>query len=360
LAVFLASARAGDVPVVVPTNFIFTVMAANLTGDSQRYEAPQIRIFQALKPDVVAIQEFNYSNKTPAQIRSFVDTAFGTNYCYYRESITNWSYAIPNGIISRFPILEAGSWTNAVVSDRGFAWARIQLPGPNELYLWSVHLKASSSDASKRAAQATNLADLIQAHVPSNAWLIVAGDLNTEGRGERCLLKLKTLLSDDAIPTDAPDGGNPATNKGRDKPFDYVLPAFSMTNRLVPVTVGGQVFSNGLVFDSRVFSPLASVPPVLPDDATNCQHMAALKAFRAEFTLTNWLNVSCPTLTVVSNRQLCWISQSNLSYTVLTSTNLCARTVWTSAGTATSPTASFVFPLTNNSGGQRFYRVTCP
>ncbi|MCU0788335.1 MAG: hypothetical protein MUC91_09120 [Verrucomicrobia bacterium] len=79
-------------------------MASNITGDPQKYEAPQIRILQGLAPDVVAIQEFNYLNNTPAEIRSFVDTAFGTNFYYYRES----GYAIPNGVISRWPIINSG------------------------------------------------------------------------------------------------------------------------------------------------------------------------------------------------------------------------------------------------------------
>ena len=61
-------------------------MAANITDNSQKYEPFAIRIFQGLKPDIVAIQEFNYSNNTPAQIRSFIDTAFGTNFHYFRES----------------------------------------------------------------------------------------------------------------------------------------------------------------------------------------------------------------------------------------------------------------------------------
>ena len=57
------------------------VMAANLNGNSQAYEPFALRIFQGLKPDVVAIQEFNYSNNTEADIRSMVDTAFGPIIC---------------------------------------------------------------------------------------------------------------------------------------------------------------------------------------------------------------------------------------------------------------------------------------
>ena len=91
------------------TNLVFRVMAANLTGDSQVYAPPAIRIFQGLKPDVVAIQEFNCGNNT-TDIRTLVDTAFGTQFHYYRES----GYSIPNGIISRYPIRAAGSWLDTV------------------------------------------------------------------------------------------------------------------------------------------------------------------------------------------------------------------------------------------------------
>ncbi|HKI69827.1 MAG TPA: hypothetical protein VKA67_09575, partial [Verrucomicrobiae bacterium] len=99
-------------------------MAANLNGNTQSYQPFATRIFQGLKPDVVCIQEFNYNNDTPADIRSMVDTAFGTNFVYYREPYTG-SGDIPNGIISRYPIIDSGSWLDTVQSqpNRGFAWA---------------------------------------------------------------------------------------------------------------------------------------------------------------------------------------------------------------------------------------------
>src|SRR4051812_39784070 len=122
------------------TNVNLRVMAANLNGDPQTYQPFAIRIFQGLKPDVVAIQEFNYNGNTSSDIRSFVDTAFGTSFNYFRE--TNSGYNIPNGIISRYPIIAADSWVDTVQSqpNRGYAWARISIPGTNDLYVVSVHL----------------------------------------------------------------------------------------------------------------------------------------------------------------------------------------------------------------------------
>jgi endonuclease/exonuclease/phosphatase family metal-dependent hydrolase len=272
------------------TNVPLRVMAANLTGNSQKYEPPQMRILQGLKPDLVALQEFNYGNNTPAQFRSFVDTAFGTNFFYFRESSATETYSIPNGIISRYPFVSTGTWDDVTIPDRGFAWARVDLPGTNDLYVVSVHFKASSGSESTRATEATNLKTLIQASFPSNAWLIVAGDFNTQVRStssEPCLATLYSFLSDHPVPTDAEAGGDPDTNEPRSKPYDFVLPSFSLTNRLTNVVLSLRSFPKGLVFDSRVYTPLADVAPVQLNDATNCQHMAIVKDFLIAYALTN-------------------------------------------------------------------------
>src|SRR5439155_6587291 len=120
------------------SNVLVRVMAANLTtGTNQRYETPGLDILKGLAPDVVAIQEFNYAStssngiNTVAAFREMLDTTFGTNFVYFRES----GYNIPNGVISRYPIIASGSWDDPSVSDRGFAWAQIDLPGTNDLYV---------------------------------------------------------------------------------------------------------------------------------------------------------------------------------------------------------------------------------
>src|SRR5687768_284996 len=98
------------------SNVIIRVMAANLTsGDFQRYETPGLNIFKGLKPDIVALQEFNYAStggaglNTPAAFREMLDTAFGTNFLYFRET----GYSLPNGIISRYPMIASGSWVDS-------------------------------------------------------------------------------------------------------------------------------------------------------------------------------------------------------------------------------------------------------
>lgn len=271
---------------VVQTNTVVRVMAANITGNSQQYEDFGIRILQGLKADVVAIQEFNYYNNTAADIRSMVDTAFGTNFVYFRENYTG-SGDIPNGIISRYPIITAGSWTDTQMSspNRGFAWAQLDVPGTNDLYVVSVHLLTSSATA--RANEAANLKALIQANFPANAWILVAGDFNTDSRTESAMVTFDSFLSDYPIPTDAEAGGNSNTSVNRNHPHDYVLPSFNFTNLETASVFPSHSFSNGLVFDSRVYTPLSDVPPVLYGDSSNAQHMAVLKDFRISYTITN-------------------------------------------------------------------------
>ena len=49
----------------------------------------------------MVIQQFNYGRKasSTAQIRSFVDQAFGTNFNYFRETNAFENYTIRNGIL---------------------------------------------------------------------------------------------------------------------------------------------------------------------------------------------------------------------------------------------------------------------
>src|SRR5580704_1230862 len=188
------------------SNVLVRVMAANLTsGNNQSYLMPGLDIFQGLTPDVVAIQEFNYTSattngvNTPAAFREMINTAFGTNFFYYREPYTV-NGDIPNGIISRYPILASGSWVDTQVANRGFAWAQINLPGTNNLYIVSVHLLTTS--AANRETEAANLTTLIQANFPSNAWIIVAGDFNTDSRTEAAITTFSAIVSDTPIPVD--------------------------------------------------------------------------------------------------------------------------------------------------------------
>ena len=271
--IFLATA------VFAQSNVNVRVMSANLNGNSQRYEPFAIRIFQGLQPDVVAIQEFNYTStnganvNNAAAIREMVDTAFGTNFVYFRESISG----LPNGIISRYPIIASGSWADTVQSqpNRGFAWAQIDLPGTNDLYVVSVHFLTSS--AANRTAEANNLKALMQANFPANAWIILAGDFNADPRSETCVTTYNGYLTDSPIPVD--NNGNSNTSGGRNHPHDYVLPSLTLTNFETATVLPSHSFPNGLVFDSNVYTPLSDVSPVLSTDSAQAQHMAVMKDF---------------------------------------------------------------------------------
>ncbi|MEY2466997.1 MAG: hypothetical protein QOD03_1518 [Verrucomicrobiota bacterium] len=268
------------IPGLIQAQTNVRVMAANLNGNTQSYQPFALRIFQGLAPDIVAIQEFNYTStnslgiNTPAAFREMIDTAFGTNYVSYREPLSGGG-DIPNGIISRYPIINSGSWTDTLVANRGFAWAQIDLPGTNDLYIVSVHFLTSS--ATSRATEASNLKALMQANFPANAWLVVAGDFNADSRTEGCVTTFNGYLTDSPIPVD--NNTNSDTSANRNSPHDYVLPSLTLTNFETATVLPSHSFPNGLVFDSRVYTPLSDVSPVLQADSGLAQHMAVIKDF---------------------------------------------------------------------------------
>lgn len=260
-------------PVAGQTTSRVRLMAANLTsGNNQSYDPGEgIRIFQGLKPDVVMIQEFKYKTSTATDIREMVTTAFDSTYSYYRES----GAGIPNGVISRYPILDSGEWTDSEVSDRDFAWARIDIPGDKDLWVVSVHFLTTSS--TKRNNQATLLIGYLQQYVPAGDYLVVGGDLNTSSRTESCVTTLGSRVTS-PNPYPADQNGNPNTNANRNSPYDWILLSPGLHTLRTSVRVGSSTYANGLVFDSRVYTPLSEVAPVLVTDsgATNMQHMAVV------------------------------------------------------------------------------------
>lgn len=252
------------------------IVAANVTsGNYQSYDPGHgARILQGIAPDVVLIQEFNYGNNDAASIRSFVDDTFGPEFHYYRES----GAQIPNGVISRLPILEAGKWTDTEVSNRSFVWARLDLPGTSELFVVSVHLLTSSSSA--RNSEARQIRDRILAHVPATDYVVIGGDFNTSTRTESCFSTLSAVVDVNG-PWPADHHGNTYTNASRSKPYDHVLVSPELEAFEVPVVIGSSTFPNGLVVDTRVYEPIEEIAPARVGDsgATNMQHMAVVRDF---------------------------------------------------------------------------------
>lgn len=249
------------------------IMAANTSsGNFQAYEEPGIRIFQGLDPDVILIQEFNYES---GSLRDLVDAAFGEDFDFYVEG----GAQIPNGVVSRYPIVASGEWIDPEVSNRDFAWARIDIPGDIDLWAVSVHLLTSGSGVRNDEAQA--LVAFINANVPDDVYLVVGGDFNTDSFGESALNTLSAVVETDGRPDD--QNGSTGTNASRAKPYDQVLPGPNLDALEIPVSIAGHSFTyaEGLVFDSRVFTPLSAVSPVRSGDsgASSMQHMAVIRDF---------------------------------------------------------------------------------
>jgi hypothetical protein len=129
--------------------------------------------------------------------------------------------------------------------------------------------------------QSVALVKWIRRHVPKGAMLLVGGDLNTRHTEEDAFKKLSKVV---VIPKKPPvdQAGVIATNAPRNRPYDWVLASERLQEFEIPVRLAGHEFPQGLVFDSRVFTPLDKVPPVQIGDSgvQNMQHMAVIRDFR--------------------------------------------------------------------------------
>jgi endonuclease/exonuclease/phosphatase family metal-dependent hydrolase len=251
------------------------LMAANLTsGANQSYDTGEgTRIMQALSPDVIMIQEFNAGDKSDEAVRRYVDTAFGTHYFMFRET---GQRGIPNGIISRYPIREAGEWDDPYVPDRDFAFARIDIPGDKDLWAVSIHLRTSGN----RSSETSELVKQIRTRVPPSDYLAIGGDFNTSSHSDGCFTPLSQVVGVQG-PYPADSRGNVNTNAARKNPYDYVLVDADLTAYQTATVVGSHTFPNGFVADTRAFSPIGDMAPARTGDsgASNMQHMGIVRDF---------------------------------------------------------------------------------
>ena len=259
----------------VPTGPV-RVVAANLsTGNNQAYDGGEgIRILQGLDADVVLIQEMNFGSDSQASIDVLVENICEGDCVYERGPQAQ----IPNGVISRFPILECGSWVDPEVDNRNFVWARIDVPGDADLWAISVHLL--SSQASRRQLEAIALMAEINGSIPSADLIVLGGDLNTNSRGEAAVGTFSALF-DTSGPYPQDQNGNDNTNEPRSRPYDWVLADDELTPFAIPTTIGQTVFPFGAVIDTRVYQPLAEIAPAQVGDsgAPSMQHMAVVRDF---------------------------------------------------------------------------------
>jgi endonuclease/exonuclease/phosphatase family metal-dependent hydrolase len=252
------------------------VVAANLTsGNNQSYDGGHgVRILQGLDADVVVMQEMNFGNNSSAAIGTLVDDVCSGACKYVRGP----QEQIPNGVLSRLPIVECGSWVDPEVSNRNFVWARIDVPGSADLWAISVHLLSSS--ASKRDLEAAALLGHIAAAIAPSDMIVLGGDLNTNSRNEAAIATLSAVF-DTSAPYPADQNSNDATNAPRNEAYDWVLADAELSTHQIAVTLGASVYPAGAVIDTRVYTPLSEIAPAQLGDsaAAGMQHMAVVKDF---------------------------------------------------------------------------------
>lgn len=254
------------------------IVAGNLSsGNVQNYDGGHgVRIFTALHADIALVQEMNFGDNSATAMRTFVDTTFGVG-AYF----TRGAGAIPNGVVSRFPIITAGEWTDSQIPNRTFVYARIDLPNsPRDLWAVSLHL---STNGTLRPLEADELVGLIQAQIPATDYLVLGGDLNASLRNEAAIMKLSAVVQS-AVAAPVDQNGLSATNSPRNKPFDWVIADTDLQPLTVSTNIGGIATASGFVFDTRVFSQSqldAGFSPALVGDsaATGMQHMAVARDF---------------------------------------------------------------------------------
>lgn len=264
------------------------IVASNLTsGPYQGYDYGHgMNILDALNPDIVLVQEFNYGDNTAADYDGFVSAVMGAGYWAVDDS----TFQIPNGVVSRWPITASGYWDDPNISNRELMWATIDIPGPVDIMAISVHLHTSPSADQLEAAQV--IVTRVKAHRQANPGLymyVVGGDFNgTSSVSESGFGQDGTFYVDPPDPVD--DEGNPNTNANRSKQYDFVLGDPAMHAFQVPVVFPSVqdstslTYPDGLVFDTRTFTQSVLdeyFPPADTGDsgASYMQHMAVVKDF---------------------------------------------------------------------------------
>lgn len=272
----------------------FRAMAANIsTGNNQSYDPGHgIRIFKAVKPDIVMIQEFRYGRNNDDDINSMVSSTFGPEYFYSRGRYVDSSW-IPNGIISRFPIIESGYWKSNLANNRDWDWAILDLPGNKELLVVSLHL-LTEKNAQEIGPLTREIENKIADDKKKNLeyYVMVGGDFNSStvlnGKTDLKRVVYTSFSNNGSRPKD--QDGDTTTNATRGKTLDVLLVDKELQQKEIPAKIGRHSYNNGHVFDSRVYDKLGElgdVPPVQADDCKGGkpiynQHMAVIRDF--EFT----------------------------------------------------------------------------
>ena len=266
-------------------------MAANIsTGNNQSYDPGHgIRIFKAVKPDIVMIQEFRYGRNNDDDINSMVSSTFGPEYFYSRGRYVDSSW-IPNGIISRFPIIESGYWKSNLANNRDWDWAILDLPGNKELLVVSLHL-LTDKNAQEIGPLTREIENKIADDKKKNLeyYVMVGGDFNSStvlnGKTDLKRVVYTSFSNNGSRPKD--QDGDTTTNATRGKTLDVLLVDKELQQKEIPAKIGRHSYNNGHVFDSRVYSRRGELGDVTPVQADDCkggkpiynQHMAVIRDF---------------------------------------------------------------------------------
>lgn len=269
----------------------FRAMAANIsTGNNQSYDPGHgIRIFKAVKPDIVMIQEFRYGRNNDDDINSMVSSTFGPEYFYSRGRYVDSSW-IPNGIISRFPIIESGYWKSNLANNRDWDWAILDLPGNKELLVVSLHL-LTEKNAQEIGPLTREIENKIADDKKKNLeyYVMVGGDFNSStvlnGKTDLKRVVYTSFSNNGSRPKD--QDGDTTTNATRGKTLDVLLVDKELQQKEIPAKIGRHSYNNGHVFDSRVYDKLGELGDVTPVQADDCkggkpiynQHMAVIRDF---------------------------------------------------------------------------------
>jgi endonuclease/exonuclease/phosphatase family metal-dependent hydrolase len=252
------------------------IATANLTtGNFQNYDAGEgIRLIQGTDPDILLVQEFNYLSNDAASFTAFATATCGSSCAVVRGPAAQ----IPNGIVSRYPVLSSGSEPDPGVTNRTLVWAQIDVPGSRDLWAMSVHFRTANPTA--RNAEAIAVLNFFQSNVPSGDLAVLGGDFNTDVRTEPAVMTLSAIFRT-AAPYPADQSANANTNAPRTKPYDWILADGDLDAIEVPLLLGLNVFVGGAVIDSRVHTPLADIAPALQSDsgAASMQHMLVAKDY---------------------------------------------------------------------------------
>jgi len=275
-------------PGTEPSTLAIRFVAANLTsGSYQSYDPGHgIRLMAGCRADVLLVQEFNYGDNGASDYREMADDICGIE-CSYSVGYGS----IPNGVVSRWPIVASGYWSDPNITNRDLDWVRIDLPGEKDLFAVSVHLHTSPSSDQVGAAQvvAREVAAYRAAH-PGCCWYVVGGDFNgpsavsSSGFGSYDGEAVFSVSGPDPVGEDGLEG----TNASREKQYDFVLLDTALrawqVATVFPANGGSssRTYPNGLVFDSRNFSQTELDVYFSPartgdSDASQMQHMAVVK-----------------------------------------------------------------------------------